>query len=179
MTTFNILLVCTANICRSPLMELSLRAALDPERFAVSSAGVHGWDAAPMDKDSARQAHRFGLKTDEFRSRPLQASYVDNANLVLTATREHRTQVLQLSPRALKRTFTLKEFARLGMAQADLPLNELVAAAARKRSTLGAAPLDVGDPYRESYEVHARVADEIHASTTTVAFILGKAVSEV
>jgi protein-tyrosine phosphatase len=41
---FAILAVCTANICRSPMMEALLRARLDPRQFEVASAGVKGWD---------------------------------------------------------------------------------------------------------------------------------------
>ena len=42
MTThrFAILAVCTANICRSPMIEALLRARLDDDKFEVASAGV-------------------------------------------------------------------------------------------------------------------------------------------
>ena len=43
----NVLFVCTANICRSPFMELLARE-LTPEGAVYSSAGTRGFTDAPM-----------------------------------------------------------------------------------------------------------------------------------
>ena len=98
MDRYAILTVCTANICRSPLMEMLLRRNLDSDVVDVASAGVQGWDSQPMDPDAAEQLRRLGSDTGEFRSRPLTAKIVESADLILTATREHRTGVLPVSP---------------------------------------------------------------------------------
>ncbi|MFI5426813.1 hypothetical protein [Aeromicrobium sp. UC242_57] len=100
---FAILAVCTANICRSPLMEILLKAQLDSSRFEVASAGVRGWDRRPMDSMAAMEAMRLGHEADSFRSHPIDSYLVDSADLILTATRAHRSDVLSMTPQALRR----------------------------------------------------------------------------
>lgn len=164
---FAILAVCTANICRSPLMELLLRAQLDAGRFEVASAGVRGWDRQPMDPMAAAELTRLGQSADGFVSHPIDSYLVDSADLILTATRTHRSDVLSLNPRALRRSFTLVEFAALtGLVDADDPV-ALVAQAAQRRS-LAPADADIGDPYRRGAEAHRAAADQIAEAVGTI-----------
>jgi protein-tyrosine phosphatase len=165
---FTILAICTANICRSPMIEILLRAGLDAERFEIASAGVRGWDGQPMDETAAAELARLGHSAAGFRSRPVDQGLVAAADLVLTATREHRSDVLAANPQALRRSFTLVEFAALtGLVEADGPA-ALVAEAARRRS-LAPADIDVRDPYRRGADVHRSTADQIAAAVATVA----------
>lgn len=162
------LAVCTANICRSPLIEILLRARLDDTRFEVASAGVRGWDRKPMDSMAAHELARLGHSAESFRSHPIDSYLVASADLILTATREHRSEVLALNPQALRRSFTLVEFAALtALVDGDDPA-ALVAAAAQRRS-LAPAMADVPDPYRRGPEVHRATADQIDAAVTTIA----------
>jgi protein-tyrosine-phosphatase len=146
---WSILTVCTANVCRSPLMELLLRDRLDAGRFEVASAGVMGWRDAPVDSMVRLELARLGV-------------------VVVTATREHRASVLELDPGALRKTFTLLELSALVEGRTAESLPALVADAARRRST---APtrLDVPDPFRRSPAVHRSTADLIDHATATLA----------
>lgn len=162
------LAVCTANVCRSPLMELLLRERLDPTRFEVASAGVMGWRDAPVDSMVRLELARLGLDGSTFRSRPLRADHVRAADVVLTATKEHRASVLEIDPGALRKTFTLLEFAGLVEGHHAAGLPELVADAARRRST-GPARADVPDPFRRSPAVHRSTADLIDEATASIA----------
>ena len=101
---FAILAVCTANICRSPIMEVLLRARLDDEEFEVASAGTQGWDRQPMDGMAAMELMRLGHSNTNFRSHAIDTYLVDSADLILTATRSHRSAVLEITPAALRRT---------------------------------------------------------------------------
>lgn len=164
---FAILAVCTANICRSPLIEALLRSQLDGARFEVASAGVQGWDRQPMDSMAAMELARLGLSATTFRSHAIDSYLVDSADLILTATRTHRSDVLGVNPQALRRSFTLLEFAALsGSVEADTP-TELVAQAALHRS-LAPAKIDIGDPFRRGPAVHRAVADQIADAVSTV-----------
>lgn len=164
---FAILVVCTANICRSPLAELLLASRLDLRRFEVASAGVRGWQSQPMDAAVQTQAVRLGLDPEPFRSRPLRAEHVAVADLVLTATREHRAGVLDLDPTALRRTFTLREFARLAPLLDGAELEDLTRAAAASRALAG-PDVDVPDPYRADQSMHRRVAELIDEATDVI-----------
>ncbi|WP_229051949.1 hypothetical protein [Aeromicrobium sp. Leaf350] len=165
---FAVLAVCTANICRSPLMEMVLRDRLDPSHFEVASAGVRGWVDKPMDAMAAMELMRLGLTPGSFRSHPIDDYFVDSAGLILTATSDHRSEILGGTPEALRRTFTLVEFAQLAPSvEADSP-EELVAEAARLRSRARGS-LDVVDPYRRKPAVYRTVADQIDAACATIA----------
>jgi protein-tyrosine phosphatase len=117
---FSILVVCTGNICRSPVAEQLLRA-----RFAatgldvtVQSAGTDAVTGASMTPEAAELSMTYGGAPARHRARQLTESLVADADLVLTATRDHRHAVATLHPRAARYTYTLTQFARL---VADLP----------------------------------------------------------
>jgi protein-tyrosine-phosphatase len=167
MKRFTILTICTANICRSPMMEILFRDRLDPQRFEVASAGVRGWDAAPVDSMVVLELARLGHEATGHESRALDVHHIEQADLVLTAAREHRASVLAMSPRALRKTFTLREFAALIDDVESDSLEDLVAEASRRRST-APADVDLPDPYMQEPEVHHRVADAIVAAVDIV-----------
>jgi len=169
MSQFRILAVCTANICRSPMVEILLRQRLDPAVFVVASAGVQGWRDAPVDSMVVLELERLGARADGFASRALESQLVTDADLILTATRDHRSVVLGRYPGALRRTFTLREFAELveNMVDVSSP-EEMVAAAYLRRSEAG-NDLDLPDPFRRPPDVHRTVADQIVEAVRIVA----------
>ncbi len=154
-------------------MEMLLRSGLDADRFAVLSAGIQGWDQSPMDADAAAQLERLGGDGSAFRSQPITAALIKSASLILTATREHRSGVLDVSPGALRRAFTLREFAALAPKVETPSLSTLVTEAARMRSQ-GPADADIADPYRGGADVHEVIAEEISESVTTVCEVLNR-----
>lgn len=117
MTPFSVLMVCTANYCRSPIAEQLLAAAADNRcgagSWAVSSAGTAAYSVRPIHEFSAQVLTDRGVYTQGHRSRLLDAAMLRSTDLVLTATREHRSAVVRLLPAAIGRTFTMLQFARL------------------------------------------------------------------
>jgi protein-tyrosine phosphatase len=169
MSRFRILAVCTANICRSPMMEILLSRRLDPNLYEVSSAGVQGWSAAPVDSMVVLELERLGASADGFASRPLTAHMVEDADLVLTATRDHRAYVLDRYPGALRRTFTLREFAQLVENMVGMTSPEhLVELAYQHRSEAG-SDIDLPDPFRRPPDVHRLVADQVAHGVSVIA----------
>jgi len=111
-----ILTVCTGNICRSPVAERLLQAGLDqavPGGFHVSSAGTRALVGEPMQPISADIVRTFGGDPEGFAARQLTSRILRGVDLVLTMTSGHRGEVLQLDASLLKRTFTIREFARM------------------------------------------------------------------
>ncbi|KUJ43768.1 protein tyrosine phosphatase, partial [Streptomyces albus subsp. albus] len=118
--TFRILHVSTGNVCRSPITERLTRHALvdrlgDPLSggLIVESAGTWGHEGAPMEANAEVVLADFGADATGFVGRELLDEHVIRADLVLTATRDHRAQVISMGHSAGLRTFTLKEFTRL------------------------------------------------------------------
>lgn len=173
-----VLVVCTGNICRSPLVERLLQADLDarfgPGALRVRSAGTHALVDQPMDERAAAVLRSLGGDPDGFRARRLTESMVREADLVITATREHRAQVSRLHPRAMRRSFTLRELALLvdSLDDGELPgaddprerVRELVALAVQRRGLVRPSDpeaLDVTDPYRRPDAAYAAMRREV------------------
>lgn len=179
-----ILMVCLGNVCRSPLAERLLRHRLEglPGDVAagthVSSAGVRAMVGSPVQPDAAAELRRLGGDARDFTARQVTPVMVTEADLVLTATRSLRSRVLEDAPRALKRTFTLREFAALVDRDGDAAPpghgpQDLVAAAAAWRGSVLLDDYDVPDPMGRPPEVHREVAQLIDTACTTIARVLG------
>lgn len=170
--SFSILVVCTGNICRSPLAERLLGPRLG-EGFAVSSAGVQGLEGWEMDEQAAAELRRLGGDPSGFRARRLREMDAVRADLVLTADRTHRSAVLALAPEALRRAFTLREFAHLAaMVGPAGSLRETVREMARRRGEATLDDYDIVDPYQRSAEVHREAADAIDAALAPTVEVL-------
>jgi protein-tyrosine-phosphatase len=105
---FRVLFVCTANICRSPFLQLCARDRLGSPTLEFTSAGTHGVDGLPMSDEMAAEARvTWGLDTNGFRSRRLTAGILSRADLVLTAERRHRTFILDSFEAAADGVLTL------------------------------------------------------------------------
>jgi protein-tyrosine phosphatase len=166
---FRVLFVCIGNVCRSPVGERLLAAKLPSGRFEVSSAGVGAMVGYAMSRYAAEELRSFGGDPTGFAARQLTTDIVERSDLVLTATRELRSQVLAEVPGALRRTFTILELAALVVdAEGSTPA-EVVKWAGAHRSQVGNIDQDVPDPYRRGAEEHARAARTIDAAVQLIA----------
>lgn len=183
-TPFRILHVSTGNVCRSPITERLTRHALSDRLgglplpdLLVESAGTWGHEGAPMEQNAETVLADFGADASGFKGRELLDGHVIHADLVLTATRDHRAQVISMGHSAGLRTFTLKEFTRLVRAidPATLPdplqdglaerARALVRAAAALRGWLLAPTADadeVHDPYGAPLTFFRAIGEEIN-----------------
>lgn len=176
--TFTILTVCTGNICRSPAAELLLArgvAALPGVR--VASAGTGALVGAGIPDPALRLLDAAGVDGRAHRSRQLTAAMVREADLVLAMAREHRRAVVELIPAATRRTFTVRELARVSESPAGADASasagddveaRMRAAIQRAAGVRGMVPqpadpaeLDVIDPYRKSDAVFRESFDEL------------------
>ncbi|MBS2936413.1 hypothetical protein KDN32_01505 [Nocardioides sp. J2M5] len=140
-----VLFVCTANICRSPTMELLARDLAGDAAVEFSSAGTHARDGDPINPDMAATL-RQGIG-DDFRSRRATREVLADVDLVLTAEDVHRRHLLDDHPQLHRKVFTLGQFAATIAELPDLDGRELVEAAGRRRAA-PAPEHDVADPYR-------------------------------
>jgi protein-tyrosine phosphatase len=166
---FGVLFVCIGNVCRSPVGERLLAARLPRDRFEVASAGVGAMVGYAMSKYAAEELRSYGGDPTGFAARQLTPELVEASQLVLTATRSVRSQVLAEAPTALRRTFTVLEFAELAKhAEGSTPV-DVVAWAGTHRSLAAGVEQDVPDPYRRGPEAHALAAAAIDAAVQEIA----------
>jgi protein-tyrosine phosphatase len=177
---FEILIVCHANICRSPMAERLVRSAFTERMgehaggFRVASAGTHAWSNAAIHPFAAEVLREHGADATGFLSRRVTEPLVRQAGLVLTATRRQRSECVALDPSAVRRTFTLLQFGRYAAALRPGDLAAIWPPQARLRTVIEAVSVvrgqlpvppadedDLPDPVESPVEVFRRCAAEI------------------
>lgn len=122
--------------------------------------------------------------------RLITAGMIGNAELILTAERSHRSEVVSLVPRASAKTFTLNQFARLAQQHEDAisrgelaqpqvsDLSDLILELADFRSIATppeqASNDDIDDPYMKSLADYQSAGNEILAAIDITSDIVKK-----
>lgn len=167
----SILTVCTGNICRSPAVEVLLRGAAG-DAFRISSAGTRAVVGSGISPPMAALLANGGVTPLFFSARQLFPEHVRSADLVLTATVAHRATVVEMAPAAVRRTFTVLEFARimalLGERLGEEPLADLVPRVAAARFAVEPGQDDLRDPYGQSDAVYLQSYERIRAAVGTM-----------
>lgn len=172
-----VLVVCTGNLCRSPLAAALLsRRLVDAGVGAhVSSAGTGAPQGRQPDRKLLKVAAEHGLDLAEHRSHRLRRTDLDAADLVLVMTREQQRQVVRLDPDAGARTVALRPAAwkarmmsgrRLALPDWVDGLAADVPEAERPRSSRAD---DIPDPVGRSLRHYRAMADEVDSLTQTLA----------
>jgi protein-tyrosine-phosphatase len=108
----SILVVCSGNICRSPIAEGLLRRALERRLGAaapsVSSAGTIAIDGGPPSEGSIVAAAERGVDIAAHVATALTDAAIRTADLCLCMAGEHRDEIAGRVPEAAARAFTLK-----------------------------------------------------------------------
>ena len=167
-----VLVVCTGNVCRSPIAEGLLRAAF-VERLGdgapeVTSAGTMGWEGSGADPNSIAAAAERGVDISGHVARALSTAGLASADLVLAMSSEHALAVVRGAPEAASSTFTLKELVRLLEALPEPAAGQdlrarLAAADALRTGGFEGNPhdLDVADPLGMPLQAFRAVAWEL------------------
>ena len=194
---FRILTVCTGNVCRSPLAAQLLHVKLKDLPFiTVESAGTRALEGQPMPIETQQVARELGVADPEqHRARQLTEQMLDDADLVLAMTREHRRLIVELNPRAARRTLTIRELARYAAVvtdediQSELAPSQLGQEAMLKAAVRGLAigralapsrsvdADDVTDPYGQPLEIHQHTGAELGPAVDTTASYVRRAIA--
>ncbi len=107
-----VVMVCTGNVCRSPMAEYLLRAHLGRSgAWTVVSAGVAAAFGIPASSEAVDVMRERGIDLSLHSSRPLTAELAREADLLVVMTAEHQLHVEMLYPDAAGKVRLLKEFA--------------------------------------------------------------------
>jgi protein-tyrosine phosphatase len=98
-TSLRVAMICTGNICRSPMAEVVLKQFVDAEpslrgRVEVTSAGTANWHVgSPMDERARRALDRGGFYSAGSPAAFADRAYLDRQDVVIGMTREHVHEV--------------------------------------------------------------------------------------
>ncbi len=142
----SVLVVCVGNICRSPVGERLLRAAVPG--LDVASAGIGAVVGAGADGDAAAVAAERGLSLDGHVARQFTAAMGQAADLILVMEPGHRREIMGMYPQLSGKTMLFDQWT-------------------------GARGIE--DPYRRPPDLHRQVHDQIAAAATAWAARLAPA----
>ena len=136
-----ILLLCTGNTCRSPMAEGLFKEFLKERGLdaQVVSAGLFALDGDTASPQAITAMGEKGIDISKHRARQVTKDLVEESDLILTMTSEHKKRLLTIIPEAKKKVFTLKEFG-----QGEI--------------------LDIKDPFGQPVEVYKESAKEIEGA---------------
>ena len=118
-----ILFVCTANICRSPMVAAMFNALAEERGLAyrAESAGV----AALTDEDMAPNARaaleEVGIYAEDHRARRVSEEMLEEADLVLTMGPRHVAALRRLGADPEGKVYTLPEYALGASGEEGIP----------------------------------------------------------
>jgi protein-tyrosine-phosphatase len=136
----DVLVVCTANIARSPLLAARLRLEADRRLGAgmvvVGSAGIDARFGDGAASGSRRVVERWGASLDGHLAQPTMYVPIQSVPLVITMTRRHLRALVARHPGAAATTFTVAEL--VGCVETLQRDNRLPAATVTSRPQLRA-----------------------------------------
>lgn len=173
--TVNLLFVCTANVCRSPLAAglMASNAKQAGARVQIASASVD---------HEIRQTHPTtvgllaarGISLGRAQSRPINEALLDGADLVLVMTADHAKAVVGRFPAHRHKVFVVRHLANEAQpaAAADSVASWLDRVHALPRDYVRDEQWDIEDPMGQSDELYRVVDAQLDEATIWLANLL-------
>lgn len=162
----SLLFVCHANIARSAAAEYLARERLGPDsEWQVSSAGVRALVGEDIDPTIAAAVRGLGVAPTHHVARQVDATMLQDADLVLAFEGSHRAWMLSEWPRAVKTTFTIRSASAL---LDTIPRRAAPLAYLSSMKTPPGGDLDFADPYGKGPDVAMQAVNEIDSLLATI-----------
>lgn len=111
---FNILLVCTGNVCRTPMAEYLLKDLVKREYLhhlaEVESAGTSGLDGNPAAEFTTEVCEKYGIDTKRHIARSVEPDMVKRADLILCMGMNNKLELVERFPEFQEKIFLLRQF---------------------------------------------------------------------
>ena len=134
-----VLFVCTGNTCRSPIADQIFNEQARDLSAHAFSAGLDAKAGSPINPQAADALTRLGYNPTEHSSTLVSTEAVEEADVILTFTQDQKNELGQRFPMAIRKLFTISEYAN------------------------GEQGQDVLDPYGKSDEVYKDTAETINS----------------
>ena len=169
-------MVCTGNICRSPMAEVMLRDEVERrgcDDIEVASAGTWAGFGNPAQPEACEVMRSKGIDLEGHRSRPVDPEELADADLVIAMTSVHARELNQLSNEVGTKMVLMKEFVEMEVEKClssarDDRLKTLLAG----RRPEPRRALDLDDPMGLPVFAYERAANEIDTGIRRLADLL-------
>jgi protein-tyrosine phosphatase len=189
----DVLVVCTANVARSPLFAARLQMEADgrlgPGAVTIASAGVDALFGEPAANGARVVSARWGRSLEEHHATPVTHHDLDALPLILTMERAHRRDLIGRLPSLAARCFTVRELATIVAERLDADVQHAlpVAGPSGARERLRAAAsladahrprlfarrrTDVPDPIGAGQPVYDALGEDFAAAAAVLAPVL-------
>ncbi len=115
--TQQVLVVCTGNVCRSPMASALLAAQAeksgDSKLYKFTSAGTWALEGQPASANAQVVMQRRGLSLSAHRGRMVTRALIDESDLILVMTLNHRDSLCAEFPHARRKIHLLSELVGL------------------------------------------------------------------
>lgn len=150
-----ITVVCTGNICRSPMAERLLQHALAAEtsllaEVQVLSAGVSAFPGDPASRNAVKAMKKVGLDLSDHRSRPLSGQLLEISDLILTMTSSHVDIIRCHNPDLSSQVFRFREWVSDGSLEVPDPYGGSLHSYLETRDSLAEAIPSIIDYLRKN-----------------------------
>ena len=119
----DILFVCTANVCRSPMAE-TIFNALSEEKglgWRAKSAGVAALAGEDITPNARAALEEVGIYPEEHHARQVNEAMLEEADLVLVMSPRHVTALRRSFGSLLDKVYTLPEYATGTSSEEGIP----------------------------------------------------------
>jgi len=109
----SILIVCTGNICRSPMAEGILKRILSEKNLnniQVWSAGISAGSGYPASLNAIAVMAERGIDITSHQSQPITGPLISESDLILVMEEYHRDDILNFFPAEAGKVHLLKEY---------------------------------------------------------------------
>ena len=110
-------MVCTGNLCRSPMAEAVLRHRLQERGCDIEVASVGTWASfgQPATPEAIAVLRGRGIDLSGHNSRAVDPRELASADLIVAMTSVHRRELLQIAPEVEDKLILMKELVELAL----------------------------------------------------------------
>ena len=110
-----IMFICTGNICRSAMGHAMLeqKTKKQNKNIEVYSCGVFAENGAKSTYEAIEVMDEYGINLKNHRATNIRNSKIEDMDIILCATTNHKNNVIAMYPSLKEKVFTMKEYARI------------------------------------------------------------------